>query len=95
MLGQLSNELNQALVKAGLGCPACSNGLGDVTDVPEGTNLDPNVASVLHAMNQQNARMFALSLITTTLIGLSALVSIVRNTKAIKREETAFKKLGV
>lgn len=57
-------------------------------DIPQ-ANIDPNVAKVLQAMNDQNAKMFTLSIITTLAVALSAVVSIVRNTRELRKVDAA------
>lgn len=60
-------------------------------DIPP-SNIDPEVAKVLAAMNAQNAKMFTLSVVTTLAIAVSAIIQVIRNTKALKQEHALLKR---
>jgi hypothetical protein len=60
----------------------------NLSDIPAAP-IDPNVANVLAAMNEQNSKMFTLSLLTTLAIGISAIITITRNAKAMRAEAKA------
>ena len=67
-------------------------GPSDLADIPP-ANIDPEVAKVLQAMTDQNAKMFTLSLVTTIAIGISAIITIIRNSKALRQEAHAIEAL--
>lgn len=50
-------------------------------------DIDPDVAKVLQVMNDQNRKMFGLTLIATVAVAVSAIVSIMRNSKLLKQEQ--------
>ncbi len=77
---------------SGLGCAGCAGpqmrGLGDATVTP----VDPQVATVLQAMNDHNQKIFTLTVITTVAVAVSAIVATVRNSAALKKEQKLLKR---
>lgn len=56
--------------------PSPLSGLGDA--------VNSDAAAILSEMQQQNRKMFTLSVLTTLAVGVSAVVAVIRNAKAIK-----------
>jgi hypothetical protein len=85
-----------------MGPPAGVHGLGDATIVVpaptvQSTSADPISAAATAAAGQiqdtlqaQNDRMFKLTIISTTIVGLSALIATLRTWKQLKRDEALF-----
>ena len=69
------------------GCSNCAGPqLRGLNDIPTDANVDPEVARVLSAMNDHNQKVFTLSIVTTLAVAVSAIVSIARNTRELRKE---------
>jgi hypothetical protein len=79
---------------SGLGCPgSCpSYAMHGLAQIPTNAPIDPEVASVLKAMNDHNQKVFTLSIITTLAVAVSAIVTTIRNTKALREESRLLKR---
>lgn len=65
------------------------SGVGQVADVslPAGTTT-PEAQAIVDTLNAQNARIFKITVISTTIVALAALINSYRIIKQLRRDET-------
>jgi hypothetical protein len=75
------------------GPPMSLSGVGQVADVtlPSGTTT-PEAQAIVNALNAQNARIFKVTVISTAIVAVAALINSYRIVRQLRREETLLRK---
>jgi anaerobic C4-dicarboxylate transporter len=68
------------------------NSLGDVSVTIPSTATVSETQAVVDALNAQNARIFKVTIISTVVVGMAALINSYRMLKQLKRDEILLKR---